>query len=158
MSTDHTLFMADGRPAVIVAEANEISRSTFYNRVARGWPPALAATKRPAPDRRKTAKVEKRERVARVLVSDLLEADVQANWRRDAACRGMPPEMFYPDAGGQITVEARDLCERCPVRPECLSAALDGYENDGWWGGMSPSQRRRLRARNRLARSKAANR
>lgn len=39
---------------------------------------------------------------------------------------------------------ARALCSRCPVREECLSAALDSGEPHGIWGGLNELQRSRL--------------
>jgi Transcription factor WhiB len=42
---------------------------------------------------------------------------------------------------------AKAVCERCPVRGECLQWALDaGADADyGIWGGLDEAERRRLR-------------
>jgi hypothetical protein len=73
-----------------------------------------------------------------------------ATWRESAACQGTPrAEEFFPhwsaqerDGAGAVL----DFCERCPVRFECLQAALQGNEA-GTWGGMTETARLRLRTR-----------
>jgi WhiB family redox-sensing transcriptional regulator len=40
------------------------------------------------------------------------------------------------------TDRARLICSTCPVRAECLAAALDGNER-GVWGGLAEHERRR---------------
>lgn len=74
-------------------------------------------------------------------------ADPQA-WRARAACRGMDTAIFFPDIQGPgaptnaAVAAARAVCDRCPVRDECLRFALVNRERDGVWGGTSPSERR----------------
>lgn len=73
-----------------------------------------------------------------------------AVWMERAACRGMDPEMWFPDAGQQHTTRsqaARAVCARCPVRRECLAVALavPGYRDHGIWGGTLVAQRHELR-------------
>jgi WhiB family redox-sensing transcriptional regulator len=63
-------------------------------------------------------------------------------WRRDAACGGVDPELFYPERGGGA--EADEICARCPVAVDCLATALDDRECYGIWGGMSVRSRRVL--------------
>ncbi len=47
-------------------------------------------------------------------------------WRMNAACRGVDPELFFPAAEGgpardaQVAA-AKAVCARCPVRRECLA-------------------------------------
>jgi WhiB family redox-sensing transcriptional regulator len=67
------------------------------------------------------------------------------DWRAEAACRSLPTEWWYPHDGmhHKYTVRARSVCERCPVREECLIAALRRNE-DGIWGGYNIKERRRL--------------
>jgi WhiB family redox-sensing transcriptional regulator len=68
------------------------------------------------------------------------------NWMRDAACRGMDPELFMPQRGGQKDVQqAVKVCATCPVRLECLEYGR--FERCGIWGGLSGKQRRRLYSR-----------
>lgn len=63
-------------------------------------------------------------------------------WRKDAACGGMPSEVFFPERG-QTTEAAKKVCRRCPVRLECLEFALSTHERHGVWGGMALRERRR---------------
>ncbi|CAN5601145.1 hypothetical protein BH24ACT5_BH24ACT5_17330 [soil metagenome] len=66
-------------------------------------------------------------------------------WTTDAACRGMPADLFFPQQG-QPSDQAKAVCAGCPVRTECLNYALTHYELFGIWGGTSQKQRRRLRS------------
>lgn len=67
-------------------------------------------------------------------------------WVAAAVCAQVDPELFYPDKGGSVR-DAKRVCTRCPVRPQCLAYALDGDERHGVWGGLSePERRRRARA------------
>lgn len=45
-------------------------------------------------------------------------------WPVQAACRGEPEETFFPQSGGPVYRQARQICARCPVRRECLDDAL----------------------------------
>lgn len=44
---------------------------------------------------------------------------------------------------------ARQLCADCPVKMLCLAYALDNNEEFGVWGGLSPHERSRLKAKTR---------
>lgn len=69
-------------------------------------------------------------------------------WQDDAACAGLPTDLFYPDAGGSSLVRAAKAhCAGCTVRQQCLDAALDRRENWGIWGGLTDQERRDLRRR-----------
>lgn len=58
------------------------------------------------------------------------------DWRRDAACVGHDPDLFYPlserDAG-----RAKRICASCPVSLECLATVLNmpPHERYGVWAG-----------------------
>lgn len=72
-------------------------------------------------------------------------------WRDRAACRGGDPERFFPAAAAGPEYEAQvavalAVCARCPVRPECLTWALDALPY-GVAGAMTEQQRRDERAR-----------
>lgn len=69
-------------------------------------------------------------------------------------CRGLDPDMFFPERGGPIR-EAKAVCQACAVRVECLEYALDRGEKFGIWGGTSERERRQLR-RTRAARRQSA--
>lgn len=78
-----------------------------------------------------------------------MSAGPAQRWRRRAACRGVDPELFHPFRGESMT-EALAICERCPVRTDCLEHALATPERVGIWGGTSERQRRVLRRQRRL--------
>lgn len=65
-------------------------------------------------------------------------------WTNDAACTDLDTNLFYPDGGETVDARAVATCRRCPVRPECQDWALR-HENEGYWAGMTPTARRRLR-------------
>lgn len=67
-------------------------------------------------------------------------------WMADGLCAQVDPELFFPEKGGS-PVEAKQVCDRCAVRAECLEAALARRERYGVWGGMSERERRKLLAR-----------
>jgi WhiB family redox-sensing transcriptional regulator len=63
-------------------------------------------------------------------------------WRDAAACKGMDPDLFYPERGQNAdSVQARRVCAGCPVRAECGTWAIENGEHDGVWGGMTPAGR-----------------
>lgn len=66
------------------------------------------------------------------------------DWMSRAACRGLPPAIFYPEWGEEGT-EARAICAACPVRIDCLDHAITTGERFGIWGGLNDKRRRRLR-------------
>lgn len=84
-------------------------------------------------------------------LDELLDAPA---WMARAACRGKPPEMFFP-ARGEPIEPAKAVCAGCPVADECLDYAIGSYTDTGLpvigiWGGTSGRERRRMRAARRL--------
>jgi WhiB family redox-sensing transcriptional regulator len=81
--------------------------------------------------------------------------DAPADWRSRSLCSELPVDeataMFFPSKG-QTTKAAKALCDRCPVRPECLEFALADVDafRFGVWGGTSSRDRRRI-GRNRVS-------
>jgi WhiB family transcriptional regulator, redox-sensing transcriptional regulator len=71
------------------------------------------------------------------------------DWRERAACRGLDPDLFYPERGADPK-PAQRICADCPVREECLDYAMERREI-GIWGGTSEQERRRMKRRRRLA-------
>ncbi len=73
----------------------------------------------------------------------------RADWRRDAACRDIDPELFFPPGSTGDAIEniaaAKAICGQCAVRAECLEFALSANQADGIWGGTTEEERRRLR-------------
>lgn len=49
---------------------------------------------------------------------------------------------FFPSRGGSLkVVEAKKICNLCPVQWECFEYAYDGREQAGIWGGSTVDQR-----------------
>lgn len=65
-------------------------------------------------------------------------------WMDRALCSQTDPEAFFPEKGGS-TSAAKQICEDCPVRAECLDYALQHEERFGIWGGLSERERRALK-------------
>jgi WhiB family transcriptional regulator, redox-sensing transcriptional regulator len=83
------------------------------------------------------------------------------SWEDDAACSAADSGLFFgPDGEMQPDREAREarartVCERCPVRTQCLDWALSTFVRHGIWGGMNVDERR-LERRRRAWRGRAA--
>ncbi|MFI8952217.1 WhiB family transcriptional regulator [Streptomyces sp. NPDC053750] len=63
-------------------------------------------------------------------------------WQEDAACRGADADELFAESTRQKRAKA--VCERCPVRIDCLVEALDNRIEWGVWGGMTERERRAL--------------
>lgn len=79
------------------------------------------------------------------------------DWRHEAACRDIDPEIFFPvgtagPALAQIKA-AQSICTSCTVQRDCLDWALETGQDAGIWGGVTEEERRELRrgARQRVA-------
>jgi WhiB family redox-sensing transcriptional regulator len=68
------------------------------------------------------------------------------DWRALAACRGRDPRVFFPRSHDQFAITvARSVCAGCPVRSECLHAALSApFPVQGIWGGTAEYERQRF--------------
>jgi len=80
-------------------------------------------------------------------------------WREEAACTGADTELFFPPGEDETAaMQAKKICQICPVREDCLQYALATNQSEGVWGGMSSGDRRRLRRRlrDRARRSRKA--
>ncbi len=75
------------------------------------------------------------------------------SWQADAACRGMPVSLFYPERG-KHALAARAACASCPVSAECFEAGIN--ENHGIWAGTNLKERRLTERRERTKRRNAA--
>ena len=70
------------------------------------------------------------------------------SWPDDAACRGAPADVFFPERGVS-TDDAKAVCRRCTVANDCLEYALANNERFGIWGGKSARERQQIRRRRR---------
>ena len=75
-------------------------------------------------------------------------------WRRNAACRGLDAEIFYPSHDAEADDafdDAKAVCTLCAVRETCLEFALQVREKEGVWGGATEKERRRILRQRRRA-------
>jgi hypothetical protein len=83
-------------------------------------------------------------------------ADGERDWRLDAACADVDPELFFPEPG-QVpqAAAAKQVCAGCAVRGPCLEAALHGPQahddHTGVFAGTTARQRVALRGRAAMA-------
>lgn len=71
-------------------------------------------------------------------------------WQLASRCRGYDSELFYGpeyedrERRQEREAHAKQICQSCSVRHECLLHALVHVEMFGVWGGATPRERRRL--------------
>ena len=69
-----------------------------------------------------------------------------ADWRDDAACHQVDPDLFFPigTAGPALRQirEAKRICEARRARTACLASALEHAVASGVWGGTTEEERR----------------
>lgn len=73
-----------------------------------------------------------------------IDREPVGEWAKDAACRGMDPALFHSGIG-KVTLDAKKVCARCPVKQACGDHALLQDEYDGLWGGLTADERKQLR-------------
>lgn len=65
--------------------------------------------------------------------------------------------LFFPDGKGGAAQDdidaAKAICATCPVRPQCREHGIR-FEKFGVWGGLSESERRRIRSIRRRERAR----
>jgi WhiB family transcriptional regulator, redox-sensing transcriptional regulator len=83
-------------------------------------------------------------------------ADGERDWRLDAACAHVDPELFFPETG-QVpqAAQAKAVCAGCAVRGPCLQTALHGPQahddHTGIFAGTTARDRVALRGRASMA-------
>lgn len=73
-------------------------------------------------------------------------------WQYEALCRTIPANsiapVFFPvkGFGPDKYTQAQQICRQCPVKADCLEAAIreEGREPHGMRGGLSPQRRHEL--------------
>jgi len=79
-------------------------------------------------------------KAAETALEDLAKAINNAPAR--IPCMETDPDAFFnPGLYGL----AKRLCNRCPVKTECLTVALVNDEPYGIWGALSPKERKTLK-------------
>lgn len=84
------------------------------------------------------------------LRSPSISAATSRGWQAQALCAQADPDAWFPEKGGQPG-KIKAICRQCPVRPECLNAALERDEMFGIWGGLSRQERVAVKRRRRTA-------
>jgi WhiB family redox-sensing transcriptional regulator len=73
------------------------------------------------------------------------------SWREKALCRGCNPDIWIPRTTKPTAacyVEAKKICDRCPVEDECLRFAISTESGNsmvrptGMFGGKTPGWRK----------------
>jgi WhiB family transcriptional regulator, redox-sensing transcriptional regulator len=83
-------------------------------------------------------------------------ADGERDWRLDAACAEVDPELFFPEPGqAPQAAAAKQVCAGCAVRGPCLEAAVHGPQarddHTGIFAGTTARDRVALRGRPSMA-------
>lgn len=63
-------------------------------------------------------------------------------WLDQAACKDLDISDYFVEAGHVIEDAVLNTCRTCPVRKECVVHAYEREVTGGYFGGMSPGQRR----------------
>ncbi len=92
--------------------------------------------------------------ISPVIIEPLSDFDVE--WRERAACLKEEAIKFFGNDEMETPAdrrvreeEAKNVCQTCPVRIECLDYAILTNEQYGIWGGMNESElKAEKRARN----------
>ena len=76
----------------------------------------------------------------------------EVDWSQ-AACVGIWTPLFFQENTAEaalMTPAFREMCGGCPILSECREYAIE-HENHGFWGGLTVTERHKLRARMRRA-------
>lgn len=69
-------------------------------------------------------------------------------WKNQAACRKMGVSLFYNKKSLSEKNIAKEICNKCNVKKECLAYALKTEKitilRSGIWGGLNPKERQKL--------------
>jgi WhiB family redox-sensing transcriptional regulator len=75
-------------------------------------------------------------------------ASKTSDWRDSAACRHHDPDLFFPEGTDGPALrqasQAKQVCQRCPVRTPCLRFAIRFSPAFGVWGGATREERRAI--------------
>ena len=72
--------------------------------------------------------------------------DSSSTWMRDANCRDMDPDTFFP-AKGIIPAHGYRIGLECEVSDECLDYSILANARKGVWGGVGERERLRMIAK-----------
>lgn len=69
--------------------------------------------------------------------------DEAVAWQEKALCATTDPSAFFDGSESGLKAAIR-VCNRCPVKVECLDYALQNGEMTGIWGGKTPEERKAM--------------
>jgi len=70
-------------------------------------------------------------------------------WETAHCANTIFPNLFYPSSAEEIEAAEpviKEICQDCPMKQECLQLALDNKDFNGYFGGVSPEERRIMSA------------
>ena len=70
-------------------------------------------------------------------------------WESAHCANTIFPNLFYPSSAEEIEAAEpviKEICQDCPMKQECLQLALDNKDFNGYFGGVSPEERRIMSA------------
>lgn len=76
------------------------------------------------------------------LTDFLVHHEADLDWLEHALCADMEITDFFVEAGHTISQDVINVCRMCPVRVECVTHAYEHHITGGYFGGISPGQRR----------------
>jgi hypothetical protein len=70
--------------------------------------------------------------------------DERFGWLDRTACVDLDIDDFFVPAGHAISEDTLNVCRGCPVRIDCLRHVYTHEVSNGYFGGLSPGQRRSM--------------
>jgi len=71
-------------------------------------------------------------------------------WMSGAVCAQIDPDLWFAEEGNyHASIEAKRICQTCPVLAECGEYAIKGNILYGIWGGMTLRERQAVKRRSR---------
>jgi len=76
-------------------------------------------------------------------VQTIMQFALDPLWE-DATCQYTDPEIFFAlDLGSQV--QAKEVCDSCPIRMQCLDYAIQAKIEYGIFGGFTPEERNKIK-------------
>lgn len=76
------------------------------------------------------------------LAEFLVNHQGELEWLENAMCSDMDISDFFVEAGHTIDPGVINICRMCPVREDCIKHSYRMSISGGYFGGISPGQRR----------------
>ena len=70
-------------------------------------------------------------------------------WETAHCANTIFPDLFFPTSVEEVQTSEpliKQICQDCPMKQECLQLALDAKDFNGYFGGVSPEERRKMSA------------